>query len=57
MNEKSNPVLKSGIYEKGKVNLGDIIESIKMTSSIGEAGSIVTVTGIVRSSSTEGEPV
>ena len=57
MDEKSGGMITSGIYEKGKVNLTDIIKSIKMNSSISDAGAILTFTGIVRNTSEDGKPV
>jgi len=47
----------SGIYPKDKVNLQDIIESIKKNPSVKKAGAIHTFTGIVRESSNEGKAV
>ncbi len=49
--------IESGIYSKGKIDLGSIIKSIKQNSNIIEAGSIHTFTGIVRSTSKNGKPV
>ena len=49
--------VESGIYSKGKIDLGSIIKSIKQNSNIIEAGSIHTFTGIVRNKSKNGKPV
>lgn len=56
---KSNEVIqiKSGIYDKGDVDLERIIKSIKANPSIKRAGSIHTFTGIVRDISMNGKPV
>ena len=56
---KSNEVIqiKSGIYDKGDVDLERIIKSIKANPSIKRAGSIHTFTGIVREISMNGKPV
>ncbi len=57
MNTKNKSKIKSGIYSKGEIDLARIIQSIKEDSSIDEAGSIHTFTGIVRRSSKTGKPV
>ena len=57
MNTQNAAEIKSGIYNKGEVDLTGIIQSIKRGSKIEEAGSIHTFTGIVRSSSITGKPV
>ena len=57
MNTHNASEIKSGIYNKGEVDLASIIQSIKKGSKIEEAGSIHTFTGIVRSSSKTGKPV
>ena len=57
MNTQNAAEIKSGIYNKGEVDLASIIQSIKRGSKIEEAGSIHTFTGIVRSSSKTGKPV
>ena len=49
--------VESGIYSKGKIDLGRIIKSMKQNSNITEAGSIHTFTGVVRSTSKNGKPV
>ena len=50
-------IVKSGIYNKGEIELESIIRSIKTNSKIKKAGSIHTFTGIVRDSSVNGKPV
>ena len=57
MNNKDEAEIKSGIYNKGDIELARIIQSIKRESNIKEAGSIHTFTGIVRSSSKTRKPV
>ncbi len=57
MNTHNASEIKSGIYNKGEVDLASIIQSIKKGSKIEEAGSIHTFTGIVRSSSQTGKSV
>jgi len=57
LNTQNTAEIKSGIYNKGEVDLTSIIKSIKRESNIKEAGSIHTFTGIVRSSSKTGKPV
>ena len=56
---KSNGQLqgKSGIYNKGEIDLEKIIKSIKANPNIKKAGSIYTFTGIVRDTSINGKPV
>jgi len=56
---KSNGQLqdKSGIYNKGEIELESIIKSIKANLNIKKAGSIHTFTGIVRDTSINGKPV
>ncbi len=56
---KSNEVIqvKSGIYEKGDIDLVRIIKSIKANPNIKKAGSIHTFTGIVRDISMKGKLV
>ena len=49
--------VKSGIYNKGEVELESIIKSIKTNPNIKKAGSIHTFTGIVRDVSINGKPV
>ncbi|MFX1366641.1 MAG: molybdenum cofactor biosynthesis protein MoaE [Promethearchaeota archaeon] len=49
--------IKSGIYNKGEINLERIIDSIKNNPEVKKAGSIHTFTGIVRESSVNGKPV
>ncbi|MFX0080952.1 MAG: molybdenum cofactor biosynthesis protein MoaE [Candidatus Hodarchaeota archaeon] len=49
--------VESGIYSKGEIDLGRIIESMKQNSNITKAGSIHTFTGIVRSTSKNGKSV
>ena len=48
---------KSGIYNKGEIELENILKSIKRNPKIKKAGSIHTFTGIVRNSSKIGKPV
>jgi len=48
---------KSGIYNKGEIELKSIMKSIKRNPKIKKAGSIHTFTGIVRDSSIKGKPV
>jgi len=43
--------IKSGIYNKGEIELEHLIESLKKHPNISKAGSIHTFTGIVRDSS------
>ena len=57
MNTENDSEIKSGIYNKGEIDLARIIQSIKRESNIEEAGSIHTFTGIVRRSSKTGKPV
>ena len=57
MNEKLRKIITSGIYHKGEISLDDVIESLKSNSSIGDAGSILTFTGIVRNTSIDGKSV
>lgn len=54
---KNDEIIQSGIYNKGEIGLENIINSIKKSNKIKEAGSIHTFTGIVRNSSIEGKPV
>ena len=49
--------VESGIYSKGKIDIGSIVKSIKQNSNIIEAGSIHTFTGIVRNTSKNGKSV
>jgi molybdopterin synthase catalytic subunit len=49
--------VKSGIYNKGEIELENIIGSMKTNPKIKKAGSIHTFTGIVRDSSINGKPV
>ncbi|MFW9818896.1 MAG: molybdenum cofactor biosynthesis protein MoaE [Candidatus Thorarchaeota archaeon] len=49
--------IESGIYNKGEIDLGHIIKSLKLHPDITKAGSIHTFTGIVRDSSINGKPV
>lgn len=48
---------KSGIFNKGEINLEGIIDLIKKNPDIKKAGSIHTFTGIVRDSSVNDKPV
>ena len=57
MEANRNEDIESGIYNKGEINLEQIIKSIKINHNIEEAGSIHTFTGIVRNSSKIGKPV
>ncbi len=57
MSINENYSIKSGIYNKGEINLERIIESVKKSPEIKKAGSIHTFTGIVRESSVNGKPV
>lgn len=50
-------IVKSGIYNKGEIELESIIRSMKANPKIKKAGSIHTFTGIVRDSSINGKPV
>lgn len=52
-----NKEIKSGIYNKGRINLDDIIRAIKRNPKIKESGAILTFTGIVRYTSEDGKPV
>jgi len=47
--------VKSGIYEKDKISLSNIIFSLKNHPKIKDAGSILTFTGIVRNTSKNGK--
>jgi molybdopterin synthase catalytic subunit len=47
--------VKSGIYEKNKINFNDIIFSLKNHPKIQDTGSILTFTGIVRNTSKDGK--
>ncbi len=49
--------IRSGIYNKGEIELETIIKSIKTNPKIEKAGSIHTFTGIVRDSSVNDKPV
>jgi molybdopterin synthase catalytic subunit len=49
--------IKSGIYSKGEIDLGSIINAVKENSNIEEAGSIHSFTGVVRNTSKDGKPV
>ncbi|MHA1932625.1 MAG: molybdenum cofactor biosynthesis protein MoaE [Promethearchaeota archaeon] len=57
MDTQNESEIKSGIYNKGKIELAHIVQSIKRDSNIKGAGSIHTFTGIVRDSSKTGKPV
>ena len=57
MKANRNENIESGIYNKGEINLEQIITSIKINHNIKGAGSIHTFTGIVRNSSKIGKPV
>jgi molybdopterin synthase catalytic subunit len=57
MNNNNFTQVKSGIYEKDEINLGDIIFSLKNHPKINDAGSILTFTGIVRNTSKNGKLV
>ncbi len=57
MNEDTDVLIRSGIYDKGKIHLEKIINSLKKNSLIGNAGAILTFTGIVRNTSIDGKPV
>jgi molybdopterin synthase catalytic subunit len=52
-NEESK--IKSGIYQKDKINLETLISSIKKEETISKAGSILVFNGIVRETSQRGE--
>ena len=54
MNEIAGNIITSGIYEKGTVDFTDILRAIKMNPSIGDAGAILSFTGIVRNTSEDG---
>ncbi|TFF87752.1 MAG: hypothetical protein EU550_02680 [Promethearchaeota archaeon] len=47
--------IKSGIYQKDKINLETLISSIKKEEKISKAGSILIFNGIVRETSQKGE--
>ncbi|MFX0003514.1 MAG: molybdenum cofactor biosynthesis protein MoaE [Promethearchaeota archaeon] len=49
--------IKSGVYNKGEIDLEHIIKLIKTNPHISKAGSIHTFTGIVRDSSINGKSV
>ena len=49
--------VESGIYNKGEIDLDQIIKSMKKDPKITKAGSIHTFTGIVRDSSKNDKPV
>lgn len=49
--------VKSGIYNKGEIELESIIKSVKANPKIKKAGSIHTFTGVVRDSSINSKPV
>ncbi|MFX0001402.1 MAG: molybdenum cofactor biosynthesis protein MoaE [Candidatus Hodarchaeota archaeon] len=49
--------VRSGIYNKGEIEIDNIIKSIRANPLIGKAGSIHTFTGIVRDSSLSGKQV
>lgn len=49
--------IKSGIYDKGEIDLEKIVKSIKNKRDIDKVGSIHTFSGIVRSTSKDGKPV
>ena len=57
MDTQNESEIKSGIYNKGEIDLASIIQSLKRDSKIEDAGSIHTFTGIVRCSSNTGKPV
>ncbi|NVM35932.1 MAG: molybdenum cofactor biosynthesis protein MoaE [Candidatus Lokiarchaeota archaeon] len=50
-------IVKSGIYNKGEIELESVIKSVKVNPKIKMAGSIHAFTGIVRDSSINGKPV
>jgi molybdopterin synthase catalytic subunit len=54
---ESNIQVESGIYNKGEIDLDQIIKSMKRNPVIEKAGSIHTFTGIVRDSSKNNKPV
>ncbi|TXT62899.1 MAG: Molybdopterin synthase catalytic subunit [Promethearchaeota archaeon] len=49
--------ITSGIYEKGAINLNEIMNSLKNQPQISNVGSILSFTGIVRNTSKEGNSV
>ena len=55
MNDINFTQVKSGIYEKDKISLSNIIFSLKNHPKIKDAGSILTFTGIVRNTSKNGK--
>ncbi|MFX0174587.1 MAG: molybdenum cofactor biosynthesis protein MoaE [Candidatus Hodarchaeota archaeon] len=57
MRSNDEKQIKSGIYNKGDVELETIIQSIKSNPEIKKVGSIHTFTGIVRGTSINGKPV
>jgi len=57
MKANSNENIESGIYNKGEINIEQIITSMKRNHNIKDVGSIHTFTGIVRNSSKSGKSV
>ena len=57
MNTQNETKIKSGIYNKGDVDLQSVIKSVRRHPDISKGGSIHTFTGIVRCSSKTGKPV
>ena len=55
MNNNNFTQVKSGIYEKDEINLGNIIFSLRNHPKIKDVGSILTFTGIVRNTSKDGK--
>ena len=55
MNTNNFTQVKSGIYEKDKINFSNIIFSLKNHPKIKDVGSILTFTGIVRNTSKDGK--
>ncbi len=55
--KKMSKEITSGIYNKGDINIEDILKSIKNNPIIEGAGSILTFTGIVRNTSKDGNPI
>jgi molybdopterin synthase catalytic subunit len=52
-----SPTIKSGIYNKGEVKLGNLISLMKKEERIRKAGAFLIFNGIVRESSQGGKPI
>ncbi|TFG27343.1 MAG: molybdenum cofactor biosynthesis protein MoaE [Promethearchaeota archaeon] len=57
MDFKTGDEINSGIYQKGGLSFEEIYKSVKNHPLIKESGSILTFTGIVRRTSSNGEPI